>query len=344
MMTTRSWECAATWTPPADARHVAVSPAMTRAAVLAADGTVLVVDTQTGTTTARLRVVDAAWLAVSDDGAAVAVIDAARRVRVIPVGAPADARALAVRCGARCTMACDSHVFRDDTLVEPDQLVFSPRGDLVIASERSFDDHETYYGGGTIRGDAETWVARCSTGVATLLAASRVSGSITYSYSTRVVPPAHAVAAVCSRHAGWLALVFDTGGVTVHRRLEDAWSVAPRPPHDEVRAAAFTPDEAILLLARGMRVVRWELERGEESGALVTAGEVLALAHAPGDPRIACVDQNGEVTIHGDASADPLPRAHPSPAARVSWSAGLLRIRCADGTVVSWSDAVDPRP
>jgi hypothetical protein len=324
----------AIWTPPAGARHVALSPAMTRAAVLITD-TIVIMDPGTNTITAIVPADDAAWVAVRDDGTVVATISADREVRVIPVTAPADARTLGVLCGARDTAACDATNFRDDTLFEPEQLVFASQGDLMIVSERRFDDLETYYGGGSLTGEATTWVARWSTGAAQALTSDRHIGNITYTSRDEEVYPDYPTAAVWSPRAGHLALISrKRGAVTVYRRVDDTWHAAPRAPHDQVRAAAFTPDETTLLLACGTRVIRWNIERGEEHGALVTASEVHALAPAPADPRLAILDSHGVVTLLGDAP-ELLPQAHPSPARRIAWPDDL-HIRHADGTLHRW--------
>lgn len=324
----------AIWTPPPDARHVALSPAMTHAAVLTADSITLV-HTGTNTITATLPAGDANWLAVRDDGAFVATISADRKVRVIPVATPADARPLTILCGTRNTAGCDAHNFHDETRFDPEQFVFAPRGDLMIVSERRFDDLETYYGGGSLGGDATTWVVRGSTGAARVLSVDCQIGNITYSSRDDEVYADHPIAAVWSPRADLIALIFKKrGAVAVHRLVDDTWHAAPRPPHDEVHAAAFTPDETTLLLARGTRVIRWDLRRGEEQGALVTSVEVHALAPAPADPRLAILDLHGALTLHGDAPETP-PQDHPSPACAIAWPDDL-RVRHADGTLHLW--------
>jgi hypothetical protein len=320
----------AIWTPPAGARHVALSPAMTRAAVLIADS-IVIMDPGTNTITATVPARDAAWVAVRDDGTVLATISADREVRVSPVTAPADARRLAVLCGARDTAACDTTNFRDDTRFEPEQLVFAPQGDLMIVSERRFDDLETYYGGGSLTSEATTWVARWSTGAAQALTSDRQVGNITYTSRDEEVRPDYPTAVVWSPRASYIALISrKRGAVALYRRVDDTWHAAPRPPHDRVRAAAFTPDETMLLLARGTRVIRWDIDRGEEHGSLVTADEAHALAPAPADPRLAILDSQGVVTLLGDA-----PEMLPGLARRIAWP-DALHICHADGTLHRW--------
>jgi hypothetical protein len=316
------------WCPPS-ARYVAPSPGCRVAAVLDA-GRLRVVSTATGEVVAEHEVdAGAIAAAVSDDGAAAAIVRADRSVRVV---APAG-RACTSRCGKRLGGIIQGGEPTESVSVGPHDLVFAPDGGALAVSGRELEEFEYYYGGGYVDSSAHTVVSTWPTGGETVVSLDSASDSLSYSASRPSKIADHAVAVAFSPCGRWCGVLLKGGRVRVFDRV--AGSCSTLAPAD-VRAITFASGGRVVFVAGGA-VTICELVDGGEFGSFAAPGEVVALAAS--DAGLACVDAGGGVAVldwSGETRAIVAPD-HASPAIAAAWSGEVLVLRHADGAVTTWS-------
>lgn len=332
----------ASWRPPDAARRVTFSPDLAWAAYLDVDDSVELVAPFTDRAL-RLRIDrPPRALALADDGAALALVDDQRHVRLIVTATPGDARALPLRCGdLSCSRVAPSPWSERVTIAAHD-LVLAPGAEVMLVSERSSEDQEEYYGGGWITSEAATRLLHAPTGAAHLLIQESSSHPITYSARDNERMADHPLAAAFSRTGRHLALRTRKGHFAVYTREGTQLAAFDDPT---LQAFAFLPDDAGIVTASGARLAIRDLA-GPAIRELAAAHPPTALACSPCGARIACLDAAGAVTVLDlatGAAVSTLPPDDTGPPRAIGWPGEHLRILRADDNLCE-SSAAAPAP
>lgn len=321
------------WRPPDTARRVAFSPGLAWVAVLAGDGHVELRDPFAGAARTLRLEVPAIALALADDGATLAAVDAQRRVHVVPVAAPSEARTLAVPCGALVRQRVIPSPATERVSIAAYDLVLAAGTDAALVSESSLEDEEEYYGGGWIASSAATTLTHWRTGADRVLWFDHATNAISYTASDHERAADCAVAAAFSADGLRLGILLLSGRLAVHDGEGAPLATIAGPA---IQAFAFLPGDAGLVTASGRDVVVRDLV-GRPRREFSAPSDLTALACSPCGTRIACLDVAGGVTVLDVASGvavDTLPPAHTGSPRAIAWLDDRLRIRWADDTLI----------
>lgn len=323
----------ASWRPPGTPRLVAFSPGLAWVAVLDRDGRVELFAPFGGVARTLHLKLPALALALADDGATLAAVDAQRRVHLVHLAAPSEAHVLPIQCGRLVRQRVIPEPATELVSIAPHQLVLAAGTDAVIASEQSIDDDEEYYGGGWITSSACTTLTRWRTGAVRVLQLDDATVSISYSAHDKERAADHAIAAAFSPDGLRLALLSRKGRLALYDReggplasLEDR----------TIRAFAFLPGEPGIVTASGARVVMRDLA-GRPRRELSAPHDLTALACSPCGTRLAGLDVAGGVTVLDAVSGAVLAALPPDDAGSprsIAWPEDHLRIRGADDTLI----------
>lgn len=321
------------WRPPDAARLVAFSPGLAWVAVLGAEGHVELLDPFAGDTRSLRLDHPALALALADDGATLAAVDAQRRVHIVPLAAAAEARVLPVDCGELIRQRVGPAPVTERVSIAPHDVVLAAGTDAVLVSERIVDDEEEYYGGGWITSHARTTLVHWRTGAGRVLRTDDASNAITYTVRDAERSADHPVAAAFSSDGLRLGILLRTGRLVLYDREGGPLASIAEPA---LRAFEFLPGDTGLVTASGARVVTRDLA-GRPRREFSATHDLTALACSPCGSRIACLDIVGGITVLDAVRGGPMEVIPPALAGSprsIAWLEERLRIRCADDTLL----------
>lgn len=321
------------WRPPS-ARCLALSPTATRVAVLDDADELTIFATAHGQALARFQAPpNTRAIALSDEGEALAVVDAQLCIHVL---GPISGATLGVPCGSRRSYDVQGGPTQTQLDVAAHDLVLTPDGRAALVANHELEDFELYYGGGTVDTYVSARLVQWPSGPSELLLSERASRSVTYRATDTRADAAPVVAAASSPGGRWVALLRRGGALLLRARAAHGSALAWGPRERSIDAFAFMPGDTELVVVDGARVSRWQLDGEREIASFELASDPRAIAASR--ERLACIDQQGDASLY-TADGRPhgrLPRVHDSPARVARWLGEQLVLVCDDGSLVIW--------